>query len=139
MKYLLATLFTLYTTVDGTAPSVNQNDIELLASLITSESQTENYLDKLLVGSVVLNRMRKWEKTLSETIYQKNQFSGTNGALFTPSSESIIVARFLFENGPIDTTVMYFINPKIATNSDWLKKVNNRPLIVKNTNHYFYQ
>lgn len=118
---------------------VNCEELELLSKLINSESGTENYLDKLMVGSVVLNRMRNNSKTMHEVIYAPNQFSGIFSKNFIVTEDSEIVARFLLENGPINDSVIYFINPKIATNLSWKEKVSKRPLIVRNTNHLFYK
>lgn len=112
---------------------------ELLASVINSESESENYLDKLLVGSTVLNRMRKENKTMLHVIYEKNMFSGIHGKHFRVTDESLAAATFLIEHGPIDTTIIYFINPKIATDKSWLEIVMTRPLVVQNTNHFFYK
>ena len=56
-----------------------EEELDLLARLIYSESGSESYDIKLMVGSVVVNRMDDpyFPNTLREVIYQKNQFSVT--------------------------------------------------------------
>lgn len=118
---------------------IKYENVQLLAKLINSESESENFLDKLMVGSTVLNRMRKENKEMDCVIYEKNMFSGVYGKRFLVTDESLLAAAFLSTYGPIDTSVIYFLNPKIATNRAWVNVVMNRPLILQNTNHFFYK
>jgi len=110
-----------------------------LTRLINSESGSENFIDKLYVGSVVLNWMRKKNASIDAIIYYPNKFSGVYGDGFKYDEESRKAAEILLEYGPIDTTVYYFINPKIATNTRWKQIVMQRELVFKNDNHYFYK
>ena len=56
-----------------------EEELDLMARLIQSEGGIESYETKLKIGSVVLNRVLdpNFPNTLSEVIYQKNQFSVT--------------------------------------------------------------
>ena len=110
-----------------------------MTRLINSESGSENFIDKLYVGSVVLNWMRKKNASIDAIIYYPNKFSGVYGDGFKYDEESRKAAEILLEYGPIDTTVYYFINPKIATNTRWKQIVMQRELVFKNDNHYFYK
>lgn len=118
-----------------------KNDYELLqlTRLINSESGSENFIDKLYVGSVVLNWMRKNKTSIDDVIYYPNKFSGVYGSGFRYSDESRKAAEILLKYGPIDTTVYYFINPKIAADLHWKHTVMKRELVFKNDNHYFYR
>ena len=66
---------------EGIEPAYDytEEDLDLLARLIYSESGSETYNIKLMVGSVVVNRLDDpdFPDTLREVIYQKNQFSVT--------------------------------------------------------------
>ncbi|MBO5258843.1 MAG: cell wall hydrolase [Agathobacter sp.] len=57
--------------------SATVSEEELLAAIIYCESGGEPYVSQLAVGSVVLNRVNSsyFPNTITEVIYQKNQFS----------------------------------------------------------------
>lgn len=116
-----------------------KDEILLLTKLINSESGTENYIDKLLVGSVVLNRMRKNDHNMEQVVFKPRMFSGIHTKGFRVTDESKRAATFLIINGPIDTSILYFLNPEISTNRGWVNVVMRRELVFKNTNHYFYK
>lgn len=79
-----------------------EEELDLLARLIYSECGNESYEVKLMVGSVVVNRMDDpyFPNTLREVIYQKNQFSVThlkvNGVIMIdrPANEESIKAAY---------------------------------------------
>ena len=119
--------------------SYTEPDLMMLTKLIQSESGTENFLDKLMVGSVVLNWMRKKDMAMSDIVYHPNKFSGVYGKGFRYDLESEKAAKILLQYGPIDSTVFFFINPAIATDRAWKATLEERELILKNTNHYFYR
>lgn len=64
---------------------------DLLARLMRAEAVGEGNLGMLMVGNVVINRAIancltfKNITTISDTIYQENQFSGINSSLFFSS------------------------------------------------------
>jgi len=122
-------------------------DVQLLARLINSESIGENLADKLLVGSVVLNRIAdpRFPGTMTEVIYQKNQFSGiyTNWFRYSKKTrgdrESIKAAEILASYGPVDSTILYFLNPETSTNTRWVNTIENHfQLVVSGRHHDFY-
>lgn len=119
--------------------SYDESDLMMLTKLIQSESGTENFLDKLMVGSVVLNWMRKKDMRMSDIVYHPHKFSGVYGKGFRYDLESERAAKILLQYGPIDSTVLFFINPDIATDKAWKATLEERELILKNTNHYFYK
>lgn len=124
----------------------NNSDLILLTRLINSESHGESKLDKLLVASVVLNRVHSNEfpNTIRDVIYQRNQFSGINSALFRFNEsnpydvESYNAARIVLEYGPVERGIIFFLNPVISTNREWVQTVSKRELAFKSKNHVFY-
>lgn len=65
-----------------------ENELDLLARIMRAEALNEGDLGMLMVGNVVVNRALancltfKNINTISEAIYQPNQFVGTKGSLF---------------------------------------------------------
>ncbi|MBP3369181.1 MAG: cell wall hydrolase [Clostridia bacterium] len=120
----------------------NKNDLYWLSRIISAESSGEPLRGKIAVGNVVLNR--KQSKSYPNTVYgvifdRKNgtQFSPVAiGTIYnTPTAESIIAAKICLEGYSISDSILFFMNPKIATNN-WI--ANNRPFAFKIGNHYFY-
>ena len=120
----------------------NSDDVYWLSRIIHAESGGEPLLGKIAVGNVVLNR--KESKMYPNTIYgvifdRKNgtQFSPVSmGTIYnTPSAESVIAAKICLEGYSVDTNILFFMNPKIATNN-WISQ--NRKFAFKIGNHYFF-
>lgn len=67
-------------------------ELDLLARIMRAEALNEGNLGMLMVGNVVVNRAISScltfsdIRTITDAIYQKNQFSGTNSSLFTGKS-----------------------------------------------------
>ena len=67
-------------------------ELDLCARLMRAEALAEGNLGMLMVGNVIVNRALancldfKNIRTITDVIYQKNQFSGTNSSLFYKSS-----------------------------------------------------
>jgi spore germination cell wall hydrolase CwlJ-like protein len=114
-------------------------NLVLLTNLISSESKFENFIDKLYVGSTVLNWMRIEGVCMEDVIYKINRYSGVYGKNFRYDSESERAAKMLIDHGPIDSSVIYFLNPDIATDYSWKSQVMKRELVFKNKNHFFYK
>lgn len=66
-------------------------ELELLARIMRAEALAEGDLGMLMVGNVVTNRAVancltfKDVRSITDAIYQKNQFSGINSSLFQAS------------------------------------------------------
>lgn len=66
----------------------NTKELDLLARIMRAEALNEGNLGMLMVGSVVVNRAIancltfKNVRTLTDAIYQPNQFVGTKSSLF---------------------------------------------------------
>ncbi len=91
--------------------SYTEKEVELLARLIKSEALGEGEEGMLLVGNVVVNRVVancdifRNVRTLSEVIYQTNQFAGVGQPLFNEpvnQSEKAIALRCIngYRNEP---------------------------------------
>lgn len=101
--------------------SYSDKEVELLARLIKSEALGEGEEGMLLVGNVVVNRVVancdvfKDVRTLTEVIYQKNQFAGVGTPLFeSPVNENEINLALRCINGYRNepaTNALWFKNP----------------------------
>lgn len=102
----------------------NSKELDLLARIIRAEALNEGNLGMLMVGNVVVNRVLascltfKNIRTLTDAIYQKNQFVGTQSSLFqsTPTTnEKNLAKRVLLGE---------YYHP--ATNSLWFYAPSNK-------------
>lgn len=89
---------------------VDFDDLCLLARLVESEAGNESYETKMMVASVVMNRVAdsRFPNSIKEVIYQKGQFEVTarkvNGVLMIdrePSLDSLRVANDILNKGSI--------------------------------------
>lgn len=127
--------------------TLDMESVVLLAKVINSESHGESFTDKLLVGSVVLNRMesQSFPETMWGVVYQPFQFSGIRSKYFRFTNktkydvQSILAAQMLLRHGSFDKTIMYFLNPKISSNKKWVKHlVSSHKLVIRGKQHHFY-
>lgn len=126
---------------------VSPHELIWLTRIINSEAHGESFFDKLLVGSVLINRLNDVNRPngIYEVIYEKNQFAGINSKYFrhsmeTPSDiESYKAALFLLNHGVINNSIQYFLNPKTSANKQWIKKLReSKKAEVRTKNHIFY-
>lgn len=89
---------------------VDFDDLYLLARLVESEAGNESYETKMMVASVVMNRVAdsRFPNSIREVIYQKGQFEVTtrkvNGVLMIdrePSLDSLRAANDILNKGSI--------------------------------------
>ena len=113
------------------------NDVTLLARLISAEARGEPYAGQVAVGAVVLNRMEhpSFPNTMSGVIYQSGAFSCLDDGQFNePIAESAYsAARDALNGWDPSGGAIYYFNPSTATNS-WIW---SRPLIVTIGKHRF--
>lgn len=66
------------------AISASDEEIYLLASVISSEALSESYEGKLAVANVIINRLLsgKWGDSISDVVYAKGQFVGSSTGRF---------------------------------------------------------
>ena len=129
------------TLVSG-ADHYNSDDLYWLSRIISAESSGEPLLGKIAVGNVVLNRKASasYPNTIYGVIFDKRggtQFSPVAfGTIYkTPTAESVIAAKICLEGYSVDGSILFFMNPTIATNN-WI--ANNRPFAFRIANHYFF-
>lgn len=103
-----------------------QNDLDLLARLITAEAQEEPYTAQVGVGAVVLNRVKdsRFPNTISGVIYEKDsgyyQFTPVeNGWINKPATDTAKQAAYDALHGydPTHGAVYYFDD---STTNQWL-------------------
>lgn len=131
-----ATLAALGITI-GNLPESTEDNINLLARIISAEARGEPYIGQVAVGAVVLNRIEhpSFPATLSGVIYQKGAFTAiTDGQFDEPVSDSAYDAARDALNGWDPTGgAIYYYNPK-KTND---KFIHSRPIITTIGDHRF--
>lgn len=114
---------------------IYHNQVYDLAKIIHAECGKCTYEEKLLVGSVVLNRVGhpKFSKTLIGVINQDSQFHGICNTQFILNSESLKAASDLLMNGSYNKKILYFYL-RDSPNKKWRK---NLTIIKKAKFHNF--
>ena len=117
--------------------SGRDNDLYLMARMISAEARGEPYEGQVAVGAVILNRVRhpSFPNTVSGVIYQPGAFSALlDGQYDEPIAESAYRAAQDAMNGWDPTGgAIYYYNPAKTTN----KWIYSRPVIGKIGNHVF--
>ncbi|MBQ8141154.1 MAG: cell wall hydrolase [Clostridia bacterium] len=120
----------------------NADDLYWLSRIISAEAKGESLLGQIAVGNVVLNR--KASPMYPNTVYgvifdRKNgtQFSPVSfGTIYQkPTASAIIAAKICLEGYSISDEILFFMNPRIATNN-WISK--NRTFEFRIGSHDFY-
>ncbi len=125
----------------------SKKELDLCARIMRAEALAEGDLGMLMVGNVVVNRTIancldfKDTRTITDVIYQKNQFSGTKSSLFQSSSttrEKDLARRVLKgEYYHPATNALYFYAPK--TNEKCKNTWFNQNYAGRYKNHCFYE
>lgn len=122
-------------------------ELDLCARIMRAEALAEGDLGMLMVGNVVVNRAIADcldftnVRTITDVIYQKNQFSGTKSSLFQSSSttkERELAKRVLKgEYYHPATNSLYFYAPKTKENckNTWF----GQSFSGRYKNHCFYE
>lgn len=115
----------------------SENEISLLARIISAESRGEPYMGQVAVGAVILNRVEhpSFPDTIAGVVYQKGAFSCVDdGQINEPVSETSRKAALDAMNGWDPTGgAIYYYNPDKAT-SKW---IFSRETIVVIGSHRF--
>ena len=118
------------------------DEVYWLSRIISAEAKGEPLLGQIAVGNVVLNRVRSsaYPNTIYGVIFDRKhgtQFSPVSfGTIYNPPAESaVIAAKICLEGYSLSDSVLFFLNPRIATNN-WI--VRNRPFAFRIGNHDFY-
>lgn len=123
----------------GGAPRgvTREEDVELLARVISAEAKGEPYEGQVAVGAVILNRIRdpRFPKTLAGVVYQTDAFeSVANGTIYQYATANALRAARDALNGWDPTNgAVYFWNPATAS-SPWIW---SRPIMKRIGMHVF--
>ena len=115
-------------------------ELDLLARIMRSEALAEGDLGMLMVGNVVVNRVVANCYTITDAIYQKNQFSGVNGSLFQAKpttmeknlAERVLRGEYYY---PATHALWFYAPGNNSCSSTWY----SQPLAGKYKNHCFYR
>lgn len=128
--------------------SYTTKELDLLARIMRAEAQTEGELGMLMVGNVVVNRVLadcytfKDIDSITDAIYQPNQFVGSGSSLFYGSattSEKNLAKRILMGEYYYPAThALWFYAPGSSSNT-CQKTWYNQALAGKYKNHCFYR
>ena len=117
-------------------------DLYWLSRIISAEAKGEEFTGQIGVGTVVLNRVRssQFPNTVKGVVFDKKygtQFTPVaNGTIYqTPTQSAVIAAKMCLDGYTLSNSVLYFLNPSIATSS-WIQ--NNRKYAFRVGNHEFY-
>ncbi|MBP5165745.1 MAG: spore cortex-lytic enzyme [Oscillospiraceae bacterium] len=117
--------------------TAEDNNVNLLARLISAEARGEPYTGQVAVGAVVLNRVEhpSFPNSISGVIYQSGAFSCvTDGQFYKPVADSAYrAARDAINGWDPSGGAIYYFNPDKST-SAWIW---SRPLIVQIGRHKF--
>ncbi len=120
-----------------------EEDLYWLSRIIHAESNGEPLRGKIAVGNVIINRKNRsdYPNTIKAVIFDKKygtQFTPVaNGSIYnTPNSDSIKAAKIVLDGYSINDEIIFFINPRIASNF-WVTQ--NRTFVMRIGNHAFYK
>jgi len=103
--------------------SNSENDVQLLARLISGEARGEPYSGQVAVGAVVLNRVDhpSFPNSISGVIYQSGAFDAVaDGQInMSPTDSCVRAAREALAGSDPSGGAIYYYNPATAT-SKWI-------------------
>ncbi len=117
--------------------SNDDNDLYLLARIISAEARGEPYTGQVAVGAVVLNRVKhpSFPNSIAGVIYQSSAFTAVvDGQFDQPIADSAWnAARDALGGWDPTGGCIYYYNPKTATNK-WIRQL---PIDLTIGNHVF--
>lgn len=119
---------TLWIPDAGAKPMQNsqgQNDLYLLARLISGEARGEPYQGQVAVGAVIMNRLKSkdFPNTIAGNVYKRGEFeSVSNGQIWGTVTNSAMKAAQAAISGEDPTGgALYFYNPsKVRSKYNWI-------------------
>lgn len=92
---------------------IRLGEMELLAQLIEAEAGNQDMKGKRLVGDVVMNRCKKFGRSVEEVIFEDFQFSCINDGGFDDagwyiSEDSFEAAKLCYEGETLDNKIIFF-------------------------------
>lgn len=119
------------------AAAASDNELALLARIISAEARGEPYAGQVAVGAVILNRVEhpSFPNTIYGVIYQPGAFTClSDGQAWQPVADSAWrAARDALNGSDPSGGAIYYFNPATAT-SGWIW---SRPLITVIGKHRF--
>lgn len=119
------------------------DEVYWLSRIISAEAKGEPLKGQIAVGNVVLNRVKSpsYPNTIYGVIFDRKygtQFSPVSfGTIYQkPTASAEIAAKICLEGYSLSEDILFFINPRIATNN-WI--IKNRPFAFRIGNHDFYK
>ena len=120
-----------------TTQTSSNNNVRLLAMLISGEARGETYEGQVAVGAVVLNRVKhsSFPNSIAGVIYQNGAFTAVDDGQInmSPTDSCIKAARDALNGWDPSGGAIYYYNPVTATNQ-WIR---SRPVIKKIGKHVF--
>lgn len=127
----------LYLGLSDNSSSYSNEDVNLLAKVISAEARGESYEGQVAVGAVILNRVAhpSFPDTISGVVYQNGAFSCVyDSNWYQPVADSAKRAAKDALNGWDPTGgAVYYYNPA-KTSDKWIR---TRTVIKVIGNHYF--
>lgn len=122
----------------GSSSSSRENDLYLLARMITAEARGEPYTGQVAVGAVILNRVESpsFPNTIAGVLYQKGAFSALTDGQFdsvTITDSCRRAAQDALNGSDPSGGALYYYNPAKST-SKW---IFSRPTICTIGKHVF--
>jgi spore germination cell wall hydrolase CwlJ-like protein len=118
---------------------VSDSDLDILARLIYSEAASESFEGKRAVADVVVNIANYEGWSIAKTIFDPGRFDGIHTKYFykRPDKGSIQAAKMaLMGKHILPKGVMFYHNPKIATDRKWVNYIEKYPYRMIG-NHFF--
>lgn len=120
-----------------TTQTSSNNNVRLLAMLISGEARGETYEGQVAVGAVVLNRVKhsSFPNSIAGVIYQNGAFTAVDDGQInmSPTDSCVKAARDALNGWDPSGGAIYYYNPVTATNQ-WIR---SRPVIKKIGKHVF--
>lgn len=135
LTMLIIDINTQYKKKEQTDHSLHEDAI-LVAKVINSECKDCSDVDKLMIGSSILNRADNvnFPSSIANVIRQPNQYVSSKD--YTVHDKQLAVC--LLEGYFRDCEVIYFYNPETATNRKFVKMMKKYPLVLKTKHHEYY-
>ncbi len=118
----------------------DNDEVMLLARLISAEARGEPYRGQVAVGAVVMNRVksREFPNSIYEVIYQQNQFTPVRDGSInaSPVPSSVEAAKEALSWVDPTNNALYFYNPKIVS-PEGLRFMSTLTETVTIGNHVF--
>ena len=135
-----AAVFKHCTTPEEVPIVIEYTDTLHLASIINAECGICDESEKRKTGSVVLNRVdsESFPDDIFCVITDDNQFNGYYTGNYNPCSSCLRIAKELMKGIGRADSILYFWNPKMTTDTNFLNQMQGRILYKEKYHFYAY-